>query len=130
MSTYSGEVPADQVMQDVTPDRVVVPVVVETPVDVRELPRVGGGAWRETIDTAGKRLLSGDPRRAVVQIISKDQAFYYGTEQGHVDARVGTPTGAEWPALTPLVVTHCSEVWVSSVTSTTQVSIVPETWAR
>ena len=130
MSTYSGEVPADEVLQDATPDRVVVPVTVETPVDVRELPRIGGGAWTDTLDTAGKRVLTNDPKRAVVTIVSLDQAIYYGHDQGNVSAAAGTPNGALWPANTPLVLTHTEEVFLSSSTSTSRVTIIVERWAR
>ena len=133
--TYQSEIPADSVMQDVTPDRVVVPVTVETPVDVRELPKIPGGMWTEptvgTTPSTAAHLLVTDPKRANATIIALDQAVYFGTDQGTVvRGDGGVPNGMVWPANTPYVVTHTGEVWCAAVTGTTKVSVAVEKWAQ
>jgi hypothetical protein len=128
---YSGEEPADDVMQDATPDApVVVPVRLDEPANVRELPALSGGMTRVTLDVNGARILVADPKRKIVTLLSFDQTIYLGSDQANVAANAGTPNGARWPANTPLVITHCDEVWASSAASTTEVSIITERWAR
>lgn len=132
---YDGEEPADEVMQDETPDLPAVRVTVDTPVNVRELPSIGAGAGVWLLDTSGSKVLAADPRRKLVTLVSRDQDIYLGPDQGSVDIRTtqggaGTPTGAWWPAGVPIVVQHGDELWVSSVTSTTRLSVIPERWTH
>lgn len=129
--SYAGETPADEVMQDVSPDVPTVPVRIDEPVRTHELPRISGGAWTDQVDTSGKRLLAADPKRSCATILALDQDVYIGMDQASVSAAsMANPSGAQWPANVPLVIQHCDEVWVSSQASTTAVSVLVERWAR
>jgi hypothetical protein len=128
-TTYDNEERADAVLQDESPDRVVVPVTLDEPVNVRELPAISAGMTRKTLDTSGERILAADPKRKSATIVSLDQALYLGMDAGNVNAAMGSPNGARWPVSTPLVLTTCDEVWASSVTSTTTLTIIIEKWA-
>jgi len=132
---YDGEDSASEVMQDDAPERVVVPVAIEGHAHVRELPALGAGATVLTLDTNGARVLAADPKRKFVTLVSRDQDIYVGTRSAQVDIRntagaAGTPSGAWWPANVPLVIGHCDEIWVSSASSTTRLSVLPERWTR
>jgi len=108
------------------PIKYTVPVAVDGPVQVHQVPSVSAGArsWNLTA-TEAQKVGSRDPRRRVARIVSIDQNFYYGSSQNEASGS----TGAQWPKLVPLEITHSEEIWVRSATSTTVISVVNEQWA-
>ncbi len=129
---FDGEVSADDVMQDEHEnERMVVSVRVVGPVETRELPSLSGGYRTRTLTTSGEKILPADPKRKMATILSATQDIYVGADQSSVTADGGTnPSAPPWPDAVPLVITHTDEVWASSVTSTTVLTIITERWAR
>jgi hypothetical protein len=130
--SYNGEAPADDVLQDQTPDAMLtVPVKHEGPIESIEVPAIGGGMTTVVLDTAGANILKADPKRKLAVIMALEQDLYLGQDSANVNAGgLTVPNGMEWPKNVPLVISHRDEVWASSKTSTTKVSISIERWAR
>lgn len=99
-------------------------------VETRELPAVRAGYRTEVgVGTAvGVKVLAFEPRRKSAVLIAQSQDVYVGISQAGVQA--GTSGSARLPALVPFVVTHLDEVWVCSVASTTDISILAEYWTE
>lgn len=114
----------EDVMQDETLSLTTVPVSVEGPVQVRELPALAGGWGTVAATTSSSRLLSADPRRKTAVIWSDTTNIYLASSQS--GARAG---GFTWLANVPLVISACDEVWVAAVTGTTTVHVYSEVWA-
>jgi hypothetical protein len=114
----------------------VVPVVVEGPVRVQQLPSRGGDARNVFVQPARKVAAStggnqtyrrnADPRRKRVVLISTDQPFFYGFDQESVESG----SAALWPINVPLVIEHCGEYYLASNNSAgSTISIIREDWA-
>lgn len=106
-----------------------VPVAVDGPVQVHQVPSVSSGVRNFTGVTATEavRVANADPRRRSLTIISVGQNMYVGNDKVNVE---GGTHAALWPANVPLVITHSDWVWVKSATSTTVVSVLSENWAN
>lgn len=127
MGTTEFEPSADTVMQDEHPAFKSVPVTVEAPVTVHELPaRSAGYLSLALVATDGaQRILTGDPRRKSAIILPVDGDIYIGDNQAQATGS-GRP---RWTSGVPLPITHRDEVWASSVSGTVEVTIVIEQWA-
>lgn len=103
-----------------------VPVTVEGPVRVVDLPAKAGGLFTVAGvgQAVGVRILSEDPRRKHATVLATDQNVRYGASQAAAENG-----GALWPANIPLVWSAKSELWATAVTSTTAISVVVEQWA-
>lgn len=102
-----------------------IPTVVCEPVRSQNLP-----AKRTTFYTAasvgttvGVQLLGRDPRRQSATIIGLDQDIRLGSTQGEA------VSGGRIPAVVPLVVNSVGEIWATSVTSTTDITVIAEYWS-
>lgn len=106
-------------------------VTVCGPVQVRELPAAAYPGYRTepAVDAVvGRRALTTEPRRKYATITALTQDIWISTSQAGVLAGAG---GAmRWPAVVPYVVGHLHEVWIASVTSTTDVSIETVNWSE
>lgn len=125
MGTSEFEPSADTVMQDEHPALKSVPVTVEAPVTVHELPARGGGYRALELDTTAERILTADPRRKSAIILPVDGDIYIGDDQAQATGD-GRP---RWTSGVPLPITHRDEVWASATTGTVEVTIVIEQWA-
>lgn len=114
----------------------VVPVKIEGPARVQQLPSQLGDA--RTVKVKPARVITpnaggdttarqnGDARRKRMVLLSTDKPFYYGLNQ---EAAEGG-TGALWPINTPLVIEHCAEFWLASADAAgTTLTIIREDWA-
>lgn len=119
---YSAVIPAEQLLQDERPSVSTVPVLVTTPVQVREMPSRNAAARTANVGTVAVRLLTPDPRRKRATLLAFDQEIWFGPTQASATAR--------WPKLTPLYLDTRDEVWVASATSTTDVTVITEAWAQ
>lgn len=100
---------------------------IKSPVRTQDLPRKAGAPRTyAAVTTAGRRLLSADHRRALVRIVSIGQNMYVATTQAGLS---DDATRALWPQNTVLNWTADTELWVSSATATTSISVLPEFWA-
>lgn len=127
MSTNSDELlePSDDELLQVEDELKAVPVEINTPVNTRELPSKFGAMYTEkAVGTTAVRILDRDPRRKSAQIIGLDQNIRFGSTQA-----VANSTGAVWPSVVPYVSNCFDELWVASVTSTTDISVITEWWA-
>jgi hypothetical protein len=73
-----------------------------------------------------QRILDNDPRRSLATIVSLDTDLRLGLDQGTAQST----GGQRWPANVPLPISASSELWASSITSTSEVTVVHEYWAR
>ncbi len=127
MSTTTDEImePSDDELLQVEDYPKAIPVCIDTPVNTRELPsKYAGMTTYNDVSTTAIKILGRDPRRKSATIIGLDQNLRFGPTQG-----VATSTGAVWPAVVPYVSTCYDELWASSVTSTTDISVIIELWA-
>lgn len=117
----------EEVYQAETPVAPTVPVEVQGPVQVDELPARSGGCFAVTASTAPLRLLGNDPRRKRAVVISIDQNIYIG----NTSSQVLMPSGAAlWPQDVALELQNSDEWWVAAASSTTTVTVIVENWAR
>lgn len=127
MSTNSDELlePSDDELLQVEDELKAIPVEINTPVNTRELPTKFGSMFTEKgVGSTAVRILGRDPRRKSATIIGLDQNIRFGSTQA-----VAQSTGATWPAVVPYVSGCFDELWVASVTSTTDISVITEWWA-
>lgn len=117
--------PSDDELLQVEEELKAVPVEINTPVNTRELPSKFGSMFTEqSVGSTAVRILGRDPRRKSAQIIGLSQNLRFGPTQS-----VAQSTGAEWPAVVPLVTNCFDELWVAATTSTTNISVIQEWWA-
>lgn len=100
------------------------PVTTVDPVQTRELPAKHTAYFTVgSVGTAaGVRLVPHDPRRKSVTVLALDQDVVLGGTQA------AALSGAQWPANVPFVSTSVGEMWATSVTATTDVSVIAEYW--
>jgi hypothetical protein len=103
-----------------------IPVVIQGTVMTEERASTFAGmSTSSAVDAiTGARILTADPRRRYATILALTQNIRIGRNQSQA-----LNAGAVWPANVPLVINSRDELWVSSVTSTTDVSIIVERWA-
>jgi hypothetical protein len=114
----------------------VVPVKIEGPARVQQLPSQLGDA--RTLKLKPARVITapsggdatarqnGDSRRKRMVLLSTDQPFYYGLNQETVEGG----TAALWPINVALVIEHCAEFWLASANAAgTTLTIIREDWA-
>lgn len=122
---------AEQVIQSEIPDLPqVVPVKVETPVRVQELPSVISDMDRRSI-TNGEgpiRLFNADPRRKEVQIrtASGSGVLLIGTSS----QKVSGSHGFRLPASNLLTIHGREEIWVAAETTDVELSWMYELWTE
>jgi hypothetical protein len=113
----------------------IVPVSVEGPVRVQQLPsRLGDArtvkllpAASITPHAAGEVTFrrNKDPRRRRLILLSTDKPFYYAMEQESAERG----SGALWPINVPLPVEHCEEFYLASADAAgTTLTIIREDW--
>ncbi len=107
-----------------------VSVKVCNPVQVRELPavRVAYQTISAVGTTVGVRLLPFEPRRKSAVIMATDQDVWISSSQS--GAQVGASGSAKIPVNVALTIDHLEDVWVCSVTSTTDISVITAYWSE
>lgn len=108
------------------PERpIAVPVEVDGVVHVHRMPTRHGAMKSTVIGTTTEQVLNRNPKRNRAVLMSRDQAFYAGTDRNDVDQ----DDAVLWPKDVPLELHHSREVWVKSATATTVLNIISEGWA-
>lgn len=103
--------------QQQTPDALpAVPVVVQGPVTVVQLPRRKGPAFLQALTSTMTHVLGPDPRRCRVTLIC-DQDWNYSTQRNG--------SGVPWYAKVPLVIEHADAVYASTSSAAT-LTVIPE----
>lgn len=105
-------------------------VTVKGPVRTQSLPRKGGATRsRAVADGRPVQLLTADPRRARVTLLSVEEPMYVGYGEGSI---TDPSTMALWPAGLPFVCDTTVDVFVQCATeaASTTVSVVTELWAE
>jgi hypothetical protein len=102
-------------------------VCIDGPTQTRELPAKFAGMSTLKGVTSGPavQLLYKDFRRKSATINALSANIILGSSQAQASAN----SGATWPANVPLVVTSYEEVWVCAVSTTTDISVILESWA-
>jgi hypothetical protein len=105
----------------------VVKVEQQGPVRVQELPRKAASTRTVVAQALPTpfRLLRPNPRRASAIIVADAAILVAFNPASAQDAS----TMANWPADTPLPITHTADVWVAAETGTASVSVLVEYWA-
>jgi hypothetical protein len=94
-----------------------VPVVVNGPVSVLQLPRRKGPILKNTLTTAGQHVLGPDPRRCRAVLICDVDWQYQHQIQG---------AGVPWYSKVPLVIEHGDAVYASVPTGTGTLTVICE----
>lgn len=119
-----------EVLQDESYSLATIPVCVEeikTPVRTQPLPRIGPPTtMTKTVPASAQKVLGINPRRASVTIISSDNDILVAFNAA---SKEDPSLMAYWPKGVPLVLTHCSEVWIASAAASSKVGIISERWA-
>lgn len=107
-------------------DTPAIPVCIKDPVRTTELPSRFAGMRTVPQVTSGApvQLLFKDYRRKSATINALNANIILGGTQSQADLG-----GATWPANVPLVVTSYEEVWAKAVSTTTDISVIIESWA-
>ncbi len=106
-----------------------VPVDVQGPVKVQQLPAQTGSAKRVNVtDTQSVKIAKGDPRRSILRIWATDQPIYVGYSQAEADGS----QAAKLPINLILPIANLNEVWVRSATpgQATDVSWINDQWTQ
>jgi hypothetical protein len=96
------------------------------PVRAQILPRKLATSQTYTATTTAKRVLRADHYRASATVVSFDQDVYLAFNEASAQS---ASSMSRWPVGVPFTLTATSELWVSSVTTTTTVSVTTERWA-
>ena len=99
-----------------------IPVVVEGPTRVQQLPTRSAGMRSYDLTTEPVRVLEGDPRRRQA-LLSASAAILVGPTQAAANAGAQLQSGN----LPPL--TTSDEVWARAVTGTATLGVINEQWA-
>lgn len=123
----------DEIVQDEHHYPAAAPVAtcVVGPVQTRELPAAGYPGYKTesgVTTSLGVKLLALEPRRRSATIVALSQDIWISSSQA--GAQSGAGGAMRWPALVPYVVQHMHEVWVTSVSSTTDVSVETVNWSE
>lgn len=123
----------EDVLQQEAPALTSIPVCVtdaKTPLRVQVLPHKGGSTRTRNVGAAaGVQILRADHYRSQVLLMSIDQNMLVAFTKG-LDPVQDAPFWGIWPKLVPLPITTAVDVWVASVTGTTNISIITEDWAE
>jgi len=106
-------------------------VAVCGPVQTREVPAAGYPGYKTesgVTATFGVKALALEPRRKYATITALTQDIWISSSQA--GAQAGAGGAMRWPAVVPYVVQHMHEVWVCSVTGTTDVSVETVNWSE
>lgn len=131
MTTIDTTPEPDDIVQDETPDMTTIPVCVEGPVQVRELPAVRAGYSTEMgVGTIGVRLLPFEPRRKSAVIIPVTNAIWISGSQA--GAQMGAAASVYVPAGTPFTICGLDQVWACSAVAdqVTDVSVMTSFWSE
>jgi hypothetical protein len=113
-----------EVQQYEEPSMATVPVRVDGPVRVAELPSVTQGIGSVVLDTTGSQVLAADPRRKRATLLTNDQEMHISHSQA------GLVNGATWPVDVPLILDTSDALWARAAADTTQVTVIIEGWAE
>lgn len=103
-----------------------VKVCVEGPVRTQALPRKSAGIRGITVEsTSAKRLLTADPSRASATIMTGSVAVSIGGSKQEVEG--GQP--GQMPANQVWTLGASDELWASSTSGATTVTVIQERWA-
>lgn len=102
-----------------------VPVHVDGPVRVQQLPTRVAAMRTVPIDTTAQPIAGKDRRRSSITLLSPDQTFHVALTQSDAQAMAGM----DWPSGVPLRLTHCLGVYVRAKTAAGSLSFVIEQWA-
>lgn len=121
----------NEVLQDEAVSTIsAIPVCVDeikTPVRTQPLPRIGTPTTQtKTFTATAVRVLPYNPRRASATVIAIDNDILVAFNTA---SKEDLSTMAYWPKSIPLILNHCSEVWIASAATTSKVSIITERWA-
>lgn len=124
---FDPEPSAAVITQDQVPPPPImtVPVVVQGPTTVQQLPRVSGGSRTVVVGTTPVRVQTADPRRAEVSVYAWDNDWTYGESQ----AEATGVYAAKWPKGLNKSIKHTGELWVASTTGTTALTVDVDNWA-
>jgi len=118
----------DDIVQDETLAMVTVPVSIDAPVRVIQLPSHGGGEIFLTVAPASTgapiKVLNYDPMRRRASLLAYDNDVYVATSQPGCTASQAAP----WSKTVPLEWTSPNELWMIGVTNAAKVSVVSERW--
>lgn len=120
----------DEIVQD-EPHGGPIEVQVCGPVQTREVPAAAYPGYQtlsSVTATLGVRALALEPRRKYATITGLTQDIWISASQA--GAQAGAGGAMRWPAVVPYVVGHMHEVWVCSVSSTTDVSVETVNWSE
>jgi len=107
MTERTQEPTVEEIEGSESPDLAVVPVQVEGPVRVQQLPAVSGEmSSRNDITVTPQKLFSEDPRRKVLTLIANTAPLVIGRTQQEC------LNGAHIPTNIPVVITHREAVWI------------------
>jgi hypothetical protein len=107
-------------VQQVEPVTPAVPVKIEGPVRVQQVPNRSGPAFTHAMTTQPSQVLGEDMRRARAQLWA-DEGWLYRR-------RTGGPVTVAANAI--IDITHCDEVWASVSTETGTLNIITEYFAQ
>lgn len=131
MSVPELEPTAEEITQVETVPLSAIPVTVEGPVRVQNLPRKSAAGRTMLIGTTAVRVLHADPHRAkaVLMGISATPATIL---IGFTRFAFGTDTTAvvTWPTGQPFTIEAVTEVWVASDGTSTGLTMYRENWAQ
>jgi hypothetical protein len=106
------------------------PVYTCAPVQTRELPGIRAGYATETGVTTsfGVRLLTMEPRRKSAVILATTQDIWISSSQA--GAQSGAAGAFRVPKGLPFTIDHLDQVWCTSTTDTTDVSVLTTYWSE
>jgi hypothetical protein len=117
----------DEVLQEEPSARTIppVPVVVEGPIRVQQLPSpVWAMISYAGVTTSAIQIIGGELRRRKATILGS-AAIRVGQSSAQADAQA-----APWPANIPLEMTHDGEVWARADTGTVNIMVLVEYWTE
>lgn len=114
------------------PPLTAIPVAVDGPVRVTELPARNGGSGTVVVDATGAtaapshHVLRDNPKRKRAWLVAA-APFQFGSSQ----ALAVSGSAATWPANVPLEIDHYGDVWVAAPAGqAVTVTFVISVWAR
>ena len=99
---------------------------VKVPLKTQSLPRKLATSQTRTETTTVRRVLRADPYRASAVIISYDQDIRMAFNEASAQ---DDTTMARWPVDTPYTHTARTELWIKTVTGSSETSVITERWA-
>jgi hypothetical protein len=102
-----------------------VPVTIEGPVRVQELPSRVASTRSYILSTTPEQILGADPRRRRALLVGVTNIIWLGTTPNDVTG----PYPFALPVGVPIVLEHQAPIYAASATGTATLSMVVENWA-